>query len=203
VNPPTPELSLVLVVNAVVGFGVLLQQIPLAVIGDLPSNTINPPDVAVLKLILDIGLVDNDGSTGGGNNVSRTTRTESANRLSKLFAEIDPDVLVRVRCLAFVVNSPVVHQYPFVLIKLNEPEVFLLPPGCAEKLTLSVAETFGAVQLDKLFNLPPTMVLTVVGTPTVSALTSINLTNLSQSASVEMRQPCGANPLGSFTAYQL
>ena len=52
VNVPVPAPSIVLVVNAVVGLAVVLQQIPLIVMVAPPSEVMLPPDVAVEVVIL-------------------------------------------------------------------------------------------------------------------------------------------------------
>ena len=57
VNAPVPVPSTVLVVNAMVGLAVVLQQIPLAVMMAPPSEVMFPPDVAVEVVILPIAFV--------------------------------------------------------------------------------------------------------------------------------------------------
>jgi hypothetical protein len=51
--------------SAVVGFEDVLQQTPFAVIADLPSDVAIPPLVALVKVILVTGLVDNSGTVTG------------------------------------------------------------------------------------------------------------------------------------------
>jgi hypothetical protein len=57
VNTPVPVPSIVLVVNAIVGLAVVLQQIPLAVMVAPPSEVMFPPDVAVVLVMLLITFV--------------------------------------------------------------------------------------------------------------------------------------------------
>ena len=57
VNDPLPVPSTVLVVNAIVGLAVVLQQIPLAVMVAPPSEVMFPPDVAVVVVMLETTVV--------------------------------------------------------------------------------------------------------------------------------------------------
>ena len=57
VNVPVPVPSTVLVVNAIVGLALVLQQIPLAVMVAPPSEVMFPPDVAVVVVMLLIVFV--------------------------------------------------------------------------------------------------------------------------------------------------
>jgi hypothetical protein len=56
VKAPVPVPSTVLVVNAIVGLAVVLQQTPLAVMEAPPSLVIVPPDMDVVALML-VGVV--------------------------------------------------------------------------------------------------------------------------------------------------
>ena len=57
VNAPVPVPLRVLVVKAIVGLIVVLQQIPLAVIVAPPSEVMFPPDVAVVAVMVDAAVV--------------------------------------------------------------------------------------------------------------------------------------------------
>ena len=63
VNVPVPIPSTVLVVNAVVGLALVLQQIPLAVIVPPPSEVMFPPLVAVVVNIPLVAVVLTVGVT--------------------------------------------------------------------------------------------------------------------------------------------
>ena len=62
VNAPVAEPSLVLVVNAIVGFVVVPQQTPRAVTADPPSFVILPPLEAVVEVIADTTVVVKTGA---------------------------------------------------------------------------------------------------------------------------------------------
>ena len=57
VNAPVPVPLKVLVVNAIVGFAVVLQQIPLAVMVAPLSDVMFPPLVAVMPVMADTAVV--------------------------------------------------------------------------------------------------------------------------------------------------
>ena len=76
VNAPVPVPSTVLVVNAIVGLAVVLQQIPLAIMVAPPSEVIVPPDVAEVGVIFVGVLVERIGVIGIIV-VSLTQRTEN------------------------------------------------------------------------------------------------------------------------------
>ena len=57
VNAPVPVPLTVLVVKAIVGLIVVLQQIPLAVMVAPPSEVTFPPDVAVVAVMVDAAVV--------------------------------------------------------------------------------------------------------------------------------------------------
>ena len=68
-----PLPSIVLVAKVIVGFGAVLQQIPLAVMGVPPSLVISPPQVALVFVTFDIELVvrvANCKNGGGGSSQS-------------------------------------------------------------------------------------------------------------------------------------
>jgi len=75
VNVPVPVPSTVLVVNAVVGLALVLQQIPLAVMVAPPSDVMLPPLVAVVVVML-VGVVVVSIEVVGIMVVSLTQRTE-------------------------------------------------------------------------------------------------------------------------------
>ena len=56
-NDPIPDPLLVLVVRAIVGFWLVLQQIPRAVMVAPPSSVTLPPLLAVVAVIAETGLV--------------------------------------------------------------------------------------------------------------------------------------------------
>ena len=76
VNVPVPVPSTVLVVNAVVGLTLVLQQIPLAVMVAPPSEVMFPPDVAVV-LVRFVGVIVVRIGVVGIMVVSRRQRTEN------------------------------------------------------------------------------------------------------------------------------
>ena len=57
VNAPVPVPLTVLVVKAIVGLAVVLQQIPLAVMVAPPSEVMFPPLVAVVAVMVDAAVV--------------------------------------------------------------------------------------------------------------------------------------------------
>ncbi len=57
-NDPIPDPLLVLVVRAIVGFWLVLQQIPRAVMVAPPSSVTLPPLLAVVAVIAETGLVE-------------------------------------------------------------------------------------------------------------------------------------------------
>ena len=61
-NEPVPLPSVVLL-SLIVGFGFVLQQIPLAVTVELPSDVTLPPQVAVVAFIFVTSFVVTVGST--------------------------------------------------------------------------------------------------------------------------------------------
>ena len=62
INVPVPVPSLVFVASAVVGFALVLQQTPLAVIVLPPWSVIVPPEVAMVAPISDAAVVVRVGS---------------------------------------------------------------------------------------------------------------------------------------------
>ena len=76
VNAPVPVPFTVLVVNAVVGLTLVLQQIPLAVMVAPPSEVMFPPDVAVV-LVRFVGVIVVRIGVVGIMVVSRRQRTEN------------------------------------------------------------------------------------------------------------------------------
>ena len=65
-NVPIPAPSVVLVDKAMVGFAVVLQQIPRTVTAAPPSLLTVPPLLAKVLVIADIGVVVTVGMVGGG-----------------------------------------------------------------------------------------------------------------------------------------
>ena len=81
VKTPVPVPSTVLVVNAVVGLVLVLQQIPLAVmVAPPPSDVMFPPDVAEAGVIF-VGVMVESIGVVGIMIVSLTQRTENPTRL--------------------------------------------------------------------------------------------------------------------------
>lgn len=74
INVPAPDPSVVLVASVIVGDGLVLQQMPLAVTVAPPSLVIFPPETAVVIVIVDTEVVvtvaKTAGAGGGGLNVS-------------------------------------------------------------------------------------------------------------------------------------
>ena len=61
-------------IPSIVGFSVLPQQIPLAVIVAPPSSEITPPLVAVDVVMLVTGVVDKEGKVAGSSFLQAVTR---------------------------------------------------------------------------------------------------------------------------------